>query len=51
MYKYNLKCNPELARERHARQQREYYRRNKEKVIESHREYRKRKQNDKTSAI
>lgn len=36
-YKYNLKNNPELARERHNAQNRAYYERNKEKVKEAQR--------------
>jgi outer membrane protein assembly factor BamD (BamD/ComL family) len=40
MYKYNLKANPELAKERHAMQQREYYKRNKEYIIAMQRERR-----------
>lgn len=40
MYKYNLKNDPELARERHNAQNREWYKRNKDKVIEQHRKYR-----------
>lgn len=43
MYKYNLKLNPELARERHNAQAREWYKRNKDKVINNQRQYRKRK--------
>ena len=33
MSKLNLKNNPELARQRHAEQQRAYYQRNKEYII------------------
>lgn len=44
MYKYNLKANPELAKERHREQNRAWYRRNKEKVMEKQREYRQFKQ-------
>lgn len=40
MYKYNLKANPELARERHRQQNREWYQRNKEYVMEMQRERR-----------
>lgn len=40
MSKLNLKNNPELARQRHAEQQRAYYQRNKEYIKERHREYR-----------
>lgn len=40
MYKYNLKLNPELARERHNAQAREWYKRNKEYVMEKQRKYR-----------
>ena len=40
MYKYNLKANPELAKERHRQQNREWYRRNKERVMEKQRKYR-----------
>lgn len=43
MYKYNLKNDPELARERHNAQNREWYKRNKNQVIEQHRQYRQRK--------
>lgn len=46
MYKYNLKCNPELARERHNAQKRAWYRRNKEKCMEYQREYRKRRRGE-----
>ena len=45
MYKYNLKLNPELAAERHREQNRAWYQRNKEKVMEAHRKYRARKRN------
>ena len=51
MYKYNLKNNPELARERKNAQNREWYKRNKEKVMEKQRQYRKRKKNDRTSTF
>lgn len=40
MYKYNLKANPELARERHNKQSLAWYYRNKEKVMEMQRERR-----------
>lgn len=40
MYKYNLKCNPELAKERHRQQNREWYKRNKEYVMCRQRERR-----------
>lgn len=40
MYKYDLKNNPDIARERHNAQNREWYKRNKDKVIEQHRKYR-----------
>lgn len=43
MYKYDLKNNPEIARERHNAQNREWYRKNKKQVIEQHRQYRQRK--------
>ena len=42
VYKLNLKQNPELARQRHNEQNREWYKRNKDKVIE---QQRKRRQN------
>lgn len=42
VYKLNLKTNPELARQRHNEQNREWYKRNKDKVIE---QQRKRRQN------
>ena len=41
MYKYNLKLDPELARQRHNEQNRAWYRRNKEKVMEMQRKRRK----------
>lgn len=41
MSKYNLKNNPELARERKNAQNREWYKRNKEKVMEMQRKRRK----------
>ncbi len=44
MYKYNLKLNPELARQRHNEQNRAWYRRNKDKVIEVQRNRRKQQQ-------
>lgn len=40
MSKYNLKNNPELARERHRQQNREWYKRNKEYVMDMQRERR-----------
>ena len=40
MYKYDLKNNPELAKERHRQQNREWYQRNKEYVIDMQRERR-----------
>lgn len=40
MSKLNLKNNPELARQRHAEQQRAYYQRNKEYIIAMQRERR-----------
>lgn len=43
MYKYNLKANPELAKERHNAQNREWYRKHKEQKMEYQRQYRKRK--------
>lgn len=46
MYKYNLKLDPELARQRHNAQAREWYKRNKDKVIDNQRQYRKRKKDD-----
>lgn len=45
MYKLNLKLNPELARQRHNEQNREWYKRNKEKVMEMQRQRRKRMKN------
>jgi hypothetical protein len=46
MYKYNLKCNPELAKERHRQQNREWYKRNKEQRMEYQREYRARRRGE-----
>jgi hypothetical protein len=43
MYKYNLKNDPELARERHNAQNREWYHKHKDQVIERQRQYRQRK--------
>jgi hypothetical protein len=43
MSRFNLKNNPELAKERHRQQNKEWYQRNKEYVMEKQREYRKRK--------
>lgn len=43
MYKYDLKNNPDIARERHNAQNREWYRKHKDQVIEQHRQYRQRK--------
>ena len=40
VYKLNLKTNPELARQRHNEQNREWYKRNKDKVIEQQRKRR-----------
>jgi hypothetical protein len=40
MYKYDLKNNPELAKERHRQQNREWYQRNKEYVMDMQRERR-----------
>ena len=40
MYKYNLKANPELAKERHREQNRAWYQRNKEYVMAMQRERR-----------
>ena len=40
MSKYNLKNNPELAKERHRQQNREWYKRNKEYVMDMQRERR-----------
>lgn len=40
MSKYNLKNNPELAKERHRQQNRAWYKRNKDKVMEKQRKYR-----------
>lgn len=40
MSKYNLKNNPELAKERHREQNREWYKRNKEYVMDMQRERR-----------
>ena len=37
MYKYNLKANPELARERHNKQSLAWYYRNKEYVMKKQR--------------
>lgn len=46
MSRFNLKNNPELAKERHRQQNREWYQRNKEYVMEKQREYRKRIRNE-----
>lgn len=43
MYKYDLKNNPELAKERHRQQNREWYQKHKAQKMEYQREYRKRK--------
>lgn len=43
MYKYNLKANPELAKERHREQNRAWYQRNKEYVMAMQRERRSEK--------
>ena len=51
MYKYDLKNNPELARQRHNEQNREWYKRNKEKVMENQRKYRARKKLQKQETI
>lgn len=40
MSKYNLKNNPELAKERHRQQNRAWYQRNKEYVMDMQRERR-----------
>ena len=40
MPRYNLKNNPELAKERHRQQNREWYQRNKEYVMAMQRERR-----------
>lgn len=40
MYKYDLKNNPELARERHNAQNREWYRKHREQKMEYQRKYR-----------
>ena len=46
MAKYNLKINPEIARERHKMQNRAWYQRNKAKVIEAQRRRREKKKNE-----
>ena len=46
-YKYNLKNNPELARDRHNEQNRVWYERNKEKVMEAQRKRRAKKKDNK----
>ena len=46
MAKYNLKNNPELARERHREQNRAYYERNKEKVIAAQKRRREKKRTE-----
>lgn len=50
MYKYNLKNNPELAKERHRQQNREWYKKHKEQKMEYQREYRKKKKARETYA-
>lgn len=45
MSRFNLKNNPELAKERHNEQNRKWYRQNKDKVLEYQRKYRERKKN------
>lgn len=51
MYKYNLKLDPELARQRHNEQNRAWYKRNKEKVMGKQRIYRARKKLQKQELI
>lgn len=46
MYKFNLKANPELARQRHNEQNREWYKKHKEQKMEYQRQYRKRKKDE-----
>lgn len=41
VYKLNLKNNPELALERKRAQNRAYYARNRAKILEKHKEWRK----------
>ncbi|MBQ1996923.1 MAG: hypothetical protein II238_00565 [Alphaproteobacteria bacterium] len=43
MYKYDLKNNPDIARERHNAQNREWYRKHREQKMEYQRQYRQRK--------
>ena len=45
MYKYNLKNNPELARERHREQNRTWYKKHKAQKMEYQRKYRAKKKN------
>lgn len=47
MYKYDLKNNPELAKERHNAQNREWYKKHKEQKMEYQRKYRKSKKDTK----
>lgn len=43
MYKYDLKNNPELAKERHRQQNREWYKKHKEQKMAYQKEYRAKK--------
>lgn len=47
MYKYDLKNNPELAKERHRQQNREWYKKHKAEKMEYQRKYRKNKKDEK----
>lgn len=47
MSRFNLKNNPELAKERHREQNREWYQRNKEYVMDKQRKYRAKKKKEK----
>ena len=46
MYKYDLKNNPELAKERHRQQNREWYQKHKEQKMEYQRQYRARRRGE-----
>lgn len=47
MYKYDLKNNPELAKERHRQQNREWYQKHKEQKMAYQKEYRAKKKEEK----
>ena len=46
MPRYNLKNNPELAKERHRQQNREWYKKHKEQKMEYQRKYRARRRGE-----